>query len=133
MLSIELGTTTNETYTYDVVGNRLTSKLGMDGTVTYTPNTSNEPTQTHRRGMSFKRNTPGLIEDSEDPRSRGAILRKRTIEVFFALLVVLMLTLSSYLRYTRHGSTDWSNFWIREGLIGGWLIFVVVRVFRKGQ
>ena len=36
------GSTTKESYTYDIVGNRLTSQIGTQPVTTYMPNTSNE-------------------------------------------------------------------------------------------
>jgi hypothetical protein len=87
--------------------------------------------------MSLKRETPEPIEHRDagnvrHPHSRGAILRKRILAVFLAVLCALMLTMYFYYRsaYLRSAG-DWRWFWVGEVFIGVWLVFAVVQVFRK--
>jgi len=87
--------------------------------------------------MSVKQATREPIEQPDagnvrDPHSRRAILRKRILSVFLLVLCALMSTAYFYSRSTYLGSTDWPWFWVGEVIVGGLLVFAVVRAFRKG-
>jgi hypothetical protein len=88
--------------------------------------------------MSVKRETPEPIgqRDAENvghPRLRSPILRKRILAFFIIVLTALMLTIYAYYRTAYERSAgDWRGFWVYTVLLGGWLVFVVVQVLRKG-
>jgi hypothetical protein len=71
--------------------------------------------------------------DVTHPHSRSAILRNRILAAFVLVLCALMMTMYFYHRsaYLRSAG-DWRLFWIGEVFIGGWLVFAVVQVLRKG-
>ncbi len=86
--------------------------------------------------MSHKRETPAPIGQRDAGNvscPRSAILRKRILAVFLAVLCALMLTMYFYSRsaYLRSAG-DWRWFWVCEVVIGIWLVFAAVQVLRKG-
>jgi hypothetical protein len=88
--------------------------------------------------MSVKRETPEPIgqcdaENIGHPRLRNAILRKRIMAAFALVLIALMNSIYLYYRsaYERRAG-DWRLFWVGEVFTGGWLVFSVVQVLRKG-
>ena len=60
------GSTTKESYTYDIVGNRLTSKLGTQPVTTYMPNTSNELMSTTNPNVSYTYDNNGSVLTKSD-------------------------------------------------------------------
>jgi hypothetical protein len=84
--------------------------------------------------MSVKRETPEPIgqHDAARLRLRSAILRKRIASACALVLIALLLTIYAYYRSTYLGSTHWPGFWVYTVFIGGWLVFAVVQVLRKG-
>lgn len=88
--------------------------------------------------MNLDRETQEQIEQRDpgnvrQPHSRSAILRKRILAVFLAVLCALMSTMYFYYRskYLRSAG-DWRLFWVGEVFIGVWLVFAVVKVLEKG-
>ena len=88
--------------------------------------------------MSLQRETSGRIEQSDngtlnDFGSSGASLRKRIMAVFIMIGIGLLLTMYAYHRSTYLGSTDWRLFSIYELVIGGYVVFTIVQILRKGR
>ena len=63
----------------------------------------------------------------------SAIVRKRIVAICILVLIALFNTAYIYHRsaYLRNAG-DWRWFWVGEVLTGGWLVFSVVHVLRKG-
>lgn len=64
--SAKQGSTTKESYTYDIVGNRLTSQEGAPPATTYLPNTSNELMSTTNPTVSYTYDNNGSVLTKSD-------------------------------------------------------------------
>jgi RHS repeat-associated protein len=60
------GSTSKESYTYDIVGNRLTSQIGSQPVTTYMPNTSNELMSTTNPTVSYTYDNNGSVLTKSD-------------------------------------------------------------------